>query len=249
MRPTTALTAATPIGSSRRQSRRRRRSDHSYSSTSARRRRSRSPIGIDIRERVGVARRKPGDLGAAGGGGTGKRHRRSGHGRAAAGQHRLEVGRHLGGGSVTVLPRLAHRLEHDSIRLDRQRRHEPTRGHDLVGEVLGENAHRRGRLERRLAGEHAIKRRAQAVQVGPRIERLTAHLFRRHVIGRAQHLGARAGRRAFLTLAQLRQAEIENLRVLDPVPAGHSHEVFRLEIAMNDPCLVSFGQPGAHLNE
>jgi hypothetical protein len=100
-----------------------------------------------------------------------------------------------------------------------------TRRHDVVGEVLRQHAHRRRRVERRLARQHAIERRAQAVNVRARVEILAAHLLRRHVIRRADHLPARADRRCAATaLAQLRETEVEHLRVLDTLAAVHDHQ-------------------------
>ena len=49
-------------------------------------------------------------------------------------------------------------------------------------------------------------------------------------------------------LAQLRETEVENLRVLR-VAAVNDHQIFRLQIAMDDARLVRLGQPRADLNE
>ena len=108
---------------------------------------------------------------------------------------------------------------------------------------------RRRRLERRQAAQHAIERRAQAVDVGARIERLGAHLLGRHVVRRADHRAAERDRRRLLALAQLRQAEIQHLGVLGSVAARDGHEVLGLEVAVNDPGLVRLGERGADLDE
>ena len=130
----------------------------------------------------------------------------------------LEILLHLRRRRVAILGGLRHRPQHDAIGLGRQRarRRAVARRNDVVGEVLRQHAHRRRRVERRHAGQHAVERRAEAVDVGARVERLAAHLLGRHVVRRADHLPARADRAlGGAALAQLREPEVEHLRVLD----------------------------------
>jgi hypothetical protein len=84
---------------------------------------------------------------------------------------------------------------------------------------------------------------------GAWIEQLAAHLFGGHVVRRAQHLLARRDRRRLVTLTQLREAEVEHLHLLAAVASPVDHQVFWLEIAVNDAVVVRFGQRRARLDE
>ncbi len=116
--------------------------------------------------------------------------------------------------------------------------------------ILPEN--RRHRFRRSLAPEgpvareHFVEQRAERKQIGARVDRLSADLFRRHVAHRAHDgtgVGHRGGcrgrfRGAGVFRQALGEAEIENL---DPA-VSEDEDVLGLQIPMHDAAVVSRGQ-------
>ncbi len=151
-----------------------------------------------------------------------------------AGQESAQVGRQGRGAGVASARFLLQALQADRLQVARNRRIEPPRRDGLVAQDLEHRVHRRGRLERRPAGEQSVQRRAQGVHVGrrPDLASLAAGLLRRHVAGRAHDL-ARAGQPA-VALDLLRQPEVGDPRVALLV----EQDVARLQVAVNHAALV-----------
>ena len=115
--------------------------------------------------------------------------------------------------------------------------------------MLRQHRHGRRRVERWLAGQHAVERRPQAVDVCPGVDPLAPNLLGSHVIGRAEDLTAGADPGAVRPFSQLREPEIQHLDVLCAVAAVDHHQVLRLEIAMHDARVVRLGQARTNLDE
>ena len=106
-------------------------------------------------------------------------------------------------------------------------------------------------MESALAGNHLVQNRAEGKNVRPRIGRLSSHLFRRHVAGRAHDQarfgyavdGRRIGTAHGFRTSQLGQAEVQNLH---STIAG-DEQIFRLQVAMHDALLVRRRQSPRHL--
>ena len=95
--------------------------------------------------------------------------------------------------------------------------------------------HRRGRLERRPTGGHAVQCRPQGINIGrrPNLASLPTRLLRRHVTRRPHDL-TRAGQTA-IAFQRLRQAEVGDPRIAVLI----EQDVRRLQVTMNHPALVS----------
>ena len=136
----------------------------------------------------------------------------------------------------SVPPRrlLLQALQADRLQVARNRCVEPPRRHRLVADDLDHRVHRRGRLERRPAGDQGIEGRPQGIHVGRRTDLapLAPGLLRRHVAGRPHDL-ARAGQPA-VALHLLGQAEVGDARVAVLV----EQDVGRLQVAVDDAVLV-----------
>ena len=104
-----------------------------------------------------------------------------------------------------------------------------------------------------LPGQHLVKHRAKAENVGARVRFLAPHLFGRHVAGGPQHhAGARlvgqfqvgGGGISGFGSGQLCQAEVQNLGAA----IAAYENVLRLQIAMNNSFVVRSRQPVGDLN-
>jgi hypothetical protein len=105
-----------------------------------------------------------------------------------------------------------------------------------VEDGVEHHAGRRAR-ERPSAGQHLRDRRAEREDVAACIQRLTAHLLRRHIRDRPECLAGRGDERvghrfpdALLITHQLGQAEVEDLRLI----LFGDEDVRGLDIAMDD---------------
>src|ERR1044072_2299202 len=95
--------------------------------------------------------------------------------------------------------------------------------------------------KRIFATRHLVKNRAQAEEVASIIQLLTAQLLRRHVgHGSRYNVDLRHNARAFTRqwsfLNRLGQSEVQHFHVA----AGPDHDVFRLDVAMDDAVSVRF---------
>ncbi len=159
----------------------------------------------------------------------------------------LEVAGQVAGRSVAVGRILAEAALDDPA----QRRR---RGGIELGDRLGFLADDgRERLDRGLllegapAGGHLVENRAERELVGAKVRGLAARLFRRHVADRPEnHARARAGAgecrelraRVLRRDRELRETEVEDLREAVLV----HHDVFGLQVPMDDPDLVGLGE-------
>ena len=116
------------------------------------------------------------------------------------------------------------------------------RGHGFRG---------RGLVKRLLSGDELIQDGAEREDVGAMVNIFRAHLLGRHVTDSSHHrasLGA-LGKRRFRTrsvfaLANLGKAEVQNLHP----PLIGEKQVFRLQIAMDDPFFMRRRQAVRDLN-
>src|SRR5262245_1161440 len=103
-------------------------------------------------------------------------------------------------------------------------------------------------LKRQLAREHLERDDAERVDIAARIERLAANLLRAHELGRSEDdAGGRELRDRGIGAALLGKAEVHHHRALRASPIGDEHDVFRLQVPMDDLELVRVMQAGAHL--
>jgi hypothetical protein len=98
-----------------------------------------------------------------------------------------------------------------------------------------------------VAGQHAIHRAAQAVDVGAVIDGVRADLLGRHVVGGADEVAGAGDLAQLGPLAQLGQAEVQHLGVL-LVAAADAHDVLGLQIPMHHPRVVGLVQGRADLH-
>ena len=149
---------------------------------------------------------------------------------------------HRAGVRVTLRAVFRQRLPDDGLELRRdvgahlaQRSGRP--GQDRRDDVVG-----RGTLERLAAGEHLVEHDAEGEHVRRRGDFGADQLLRSHVADRAHgHARAGAHERGCIfapVLAELGQAEIENLRVA----VRRDDHVLRLDVAVDDAGLVRGGQ-------
>jgi len=169
-------------------------------------------------------------------------HRRYGCARrlSRVAQRKNEIARRLKSRSGILLQAVRDHL------LDR-RRHLRTGRRELRRLVPENRVHRLdGRIaaEGPLAAEHLVEDDAEAEDVRAMVDGEPTYLFRRHVADCTEHLARvgleldAAGRKVGRDNRALGQAEIQNLHT--PVRC-HDH-VFGLDIAMDDPALVSRGE-------
>jgi hypothetical protein len=121
------------------------------------------------------------------------------------------------------------------------------RKNERVVEVLGQHGERRGRLERREAGEAAVDDAADGVDVGAPVDLLAADLLRRHVERGAEQRAVAGGVQSGLVVADLGQAEVDDLDEVGVAGAGDEQDVLRLEVAVHDAHRVGFGEGVADL--
>src|SRR6266496_6738385 len=98
------------------------------------------------------------------------------------------------------------------------------------------------------AREHLAKDDAEREDVAAKVNSLAEQLLRRHVVDRSQKrsrlcfdaeerfVRAIGCERTLTTRNKFRQAEVQNLRVT----VSANHEIFRFQVAVNDPRLMSF---------
>ena len=91
---------------------------------------------------------------------------------------------------------------------------------------------------RRLAGDHLVHHRAERVEIGAGVGLLRARLLRRNVEQRSHDGAGRAVLERRLRLGELGQAEVEHLHVA----VGPQHDVFRLDVAVDDAGVVRGGE-------
>jgi hypothetical protein len=137
---------------------------------------------------------------------------------------------------VPVLPILSQRFPNDAIQL---RRDFPL-SQNVRGVVLENRGNRRGdggSAKRRPIGEHFEHHHAKAEDVASSVDVAPLSLLRRHVRRGAEHdAGERLVRRgaARFRCQPLGQPEIDHLHHA----IGPQHDVFRLDVAMDDPRVV-----------
>ena len=100
----------------------------------------------------------------------------------------------------------------------------------------------------RLARQQVMQRAAQAVNVGPMIDRgRIDRLLGRHVVGSANHSASHrhigAGSRTFRAVVEPSQAEVGDFDHAALV----AEQIVRLDIAVNDPLRMSVGQASCGL--
>ena len=192
---------------------------------------------------AGVGAREPADRRNRVDGGLGPQRRRRPPRLPACPRGRPPLGRafdgrgHLGGGLEAVFGHLRHRLQNE--RLERRRKtgvgqHLPEQGRGrfpLHENELADVV----RLKRFTSRQDLEKQDPHGIKVGARVNRARgARLLRRHVARRPHGHPGRHGR----SVAELRQAEVENAKVLVEARLVAEDEIFGLEIAVNNPLRV-----------
>jgi hypothetical protein len=159
---------------------------------------------------------------------------------AAAGRrHRLERGQNLLGALRAVRGILLEARHDERGERGRQRRPMIRDGHHRLGHVRGQHLVRREPRERRAAGNHFVRHRAERVDVGAVVDiRITRGLLRGHIRGRPErHADGGESTFGFGLADRLRDAEIGD----DGVMAREQH-VVGLDVAMDHAARVRVGQ-------
>ncbi len=160
------------------------------------------------------------------------------------------VAREVARRGVALLRVLLHAPLDDPAEGRRNARVQLGDGLRLFPDDRGERLRRRPALERALARGHLVEHGAERELVRTEVELLAAGLLRRHVADRAEHgadlrrLGGREVRGfLLLRLQELGEAEVEDL----DRPVLRDHDVFGLQVPVNDPGLVRLGEAVGHL--
>ncbi len=133
-----------------------------------------------------------------------------------------------------------HRFRNGRVRLALARRHR------RLVDVLGEHFHRVLPVERQVPGGHLVEDHADRVEIAALVERRPGGLLGRHVLRRpTDHVVARQTRH--VAVEDLGDAEVEHLDEVGLVAPLLDHDVFRLEIAVDDVVRVRFTQRREHL--
>ena len=157
--------------------------------------------------------------------------------RRGSGAHRpLQGRRELGHRRVARRRILLERAEHHRLELAElgARRYALARLHRGREHVLRQHAHVRVGLEGQRTRDHLVEQDPERIDVGSRVDGLTARLLRRHVIRRPED---DAGARELAASHDLGSAEVDDAHLVDRRPAdgGPDEEhVLGLEIAMHD---------------
>ena len=94
-----------------------------------------------------------------------------------------------------------------------------------------------------MAGQHVVARDTKRIEVAPRIDSPPFHLLRAHVQRRSHRDADLRQVQRFAVAHDAGQAKIGDLHLA----ARRNHDVFRLDVAMNDLLLGRFVQTGGHL--
>ena len=143
---------------------------------------------------------------------------------------------------------IARQTTHDE-RFERMRKRERgiERGR-VVGELLGDERHRRRRAIGQPSGQHLERDDAERVQIDARVlHHVAANLLRRHVRRRADDRPGDGD--AILSTDEARQAEVAQLDHVAAPRRMHQDHVARAEIAMHDPFGVGGDERAAELDE
>ena len=141
----------------------------------------------------------------------------------------IQIVRHRLGAGIATTGLLGQASQADRLQVARDLAFEARRRHRLLVDDLQDGLHRRRPLERRPAGEHLVKDRAERIDVGRRSDllRVPSRLFGRDVAGRAEDLPGLGGA---VLLQSLGQAEVRDLGRAIP----REQDVRWLEVAMHD---------------
>ncbi len=127
---------------------------------------------------------------------------------AAAHEQRLQRARELARGAIALVLVLRERLHHDLLEVDRVAAHDGAGPRDVALLDLRERVEIVFHAEEALAGGQLPEHDAEREDVGATVDRLAAHLLRRHVRELALE---RAGARVGHARAELRDAEVDDL--------------------------------------
>jgi len=154
---------------------------------------------------------------------------------------------HLTRGSEAALPIALRSFDEPLVETGRHgaivrgHRHRPRadRDHQLAELVPGEGA---------AANDAFVGDYGNTPEIGPGVDVSRLHLLRTHVVRCADHdpgLGPASADRGELTSRDFGHAKVQNLGKLRLVRANE--DIVRLEVAMNDACLVRLGNRAEHL--
>jgi len=120
------------------------------------------------------------------------------------------------------------------------------RRHGQLVDVLGEHFHRVLPVERQVPGGHLVEDHAHRIEIAALVERRPGRLLGRHVLRRpTHHVGPRQA--GHVAVEDLGDAEVEHLDEVGLVAPLLDHDVFRLEVAVDDVVRVRFAQRREHL--
>ncbi len=156
---------------------------------------------------------------------------------------RLERPGHGVVAGVAILGLLGETAEDDAAQADRHAGRDPVRRRRRVVGHRHQQRHQIRRGERPAAGDQLVERRAEAVDVGARVEGRAAQLLRRGVGRRRRQLVARRERGLLRRPHRSRDAEVTDLD--DAV--GVDEAVRRLDVAVQDAGLAGRLQAGHQL--
>ncbi len=150
-------------------------------------------------------------------------------------------------GGVAVLGPEAHRAGDDGVEGGGDARPEGRgRGRAAARDLGHQLVDARAVAEGEVAGRALVDHHAERVLIAPGVEVLhpVDDLLGRHVRRRAQELARAGERHRGAALGDLRDAEVEQDGVLAVGPAPGEEDVVRLEVAVEDACLVRGGDGG-----
>jgi hypothetical protein len=107
------------------------------------------------------------------------------------------------------------------------------------------------RMEGVVAAEHLVEDDAEGEDVGTAVGGLAVEDFRRHVLrGACKHTGHSEGGGGLLRVVDglLGEAEVEKLHLTGMRPGGGKHDVFRLDVAVEDALVMRGGESGGCLD-
>ncbi len=167
---------------------------------------------------------------------------RRGHALAARGSK--EIGAHVGGALVAILPALGQGLHHHAVELIGNVRRDRRRLRRRLRNVLVGHGHGRIAAERRLAGQQLKEQAAGRIQIRARIHHFATGLLGREILRRAHH-GIRLRHRGRGVGDRAGNAKVHDL----DLAIGSEHDVARLDITVNDAFAVRILEGGQHADD
>jgi len=161
------------------------------------------------------------------------------------GEYSRQIGKHVVHRRVSIGRILPHASQYDRLEPGVKLIDQPRRRRRDAVHMMCEEAECGTRIERQLAGEPAKQDHAEGVNVRSGIHRVAQQLLRRHVLECTRDSVAISLR---IVAASLRKAKVDQLHRVGLVHRAAKEDVLRLDVAMNQACLVHGLQRAAELN-